>query len=88
MTARLLIQSGLWALLFEGAPRPQFTRFASKENPAKVLRQVQREFPGVVIESPTTSGWLFDAEELREYEMSASPLFSDFDPPTTAEDRI
>ena len=76
MTARLVALHGLWAIQPEGC-RPEFTRFPVATDPEKVRRQVQREFPGWLIELPTATGWLFEVEELRECEMSASPLFEE-----------
>lgn len=76
MTAKLEAVHGLWAIRFGSAP-PVFTRFPVSTDPEKVRRQVQREFPGWTIELPTCAGWLFEVEELRDCELSASPLFEE-----------
>lgn len=77
MNARLLISNGLWAIQWPHAARPVFTRFPAATRPEKVLKAVQREYPGDTFDMPTTTGWLFEIEELRECEMSASPLFAE-----------
>lgn len=77
MNARLLISNGLWAIQWPTATRPVYTRFPAADRPEKVLRAVQREYPGDTFDMPTATGWLFDVEELRECEMSAAPLFAE-----------
>lgn len=76
MRARLFILMGMWALQFDGS-RPQFTSFKATVPSNRVLKAVRRDFPESEIIPPNETLSLFDAEELREYELSACPLFAE-----------
>lgn len=76
MLARLTPLHGFWAVSFDGS-RPEFTRFPVSTDVRKVQRAVERDFPGWSVETPASTGWLFELEELRPYEMEAAPLFAE-----------
>lgn len=76
MTAQLRPLHGLWAVSFDGS-RPEFTRYKATEDARKVQRAVAKDFPGWQVETPTSTGWLFELEELRPCEMDAAPLFGE-----------
>lgn len=73
MTARLAPLHGLWAVSFDGS-RTEFTRYKATEDARKVQKAVERDFPGWQVETPASTGWLFELEELRPHEMDAAPL--------------
>jgi hypothetical protein len=73
--ARLFPHAGFWAIQFDGDKRPNYTRFKDREDVRRVLRFMQREYPGAEIEIPTDPAWLFSLDELRPFE-EQSDLFA------------